>query len=93
MLMSVRTLGIRIDATDILGGIWMTQLALFVLLTRSCHLIGCEGQLSKPSPRLTSEISVENPDLCISHVFESIIKACYKMSPSLPTIKRGQIDV
>jgi hypothetical protein len=70
MLMSVRTLGIRIDATDILGGIWMTQLALFVLLT-----IGCEGQLSKPSPRLTSEISVENPDLCISHVFESIIKA------------------
>jgi|SaaInlV_125m_DNA_1040241.scaffolds.fasta_scaffold04734_5 hypothetical protein len=75
MLMSVRTLGIRIDATDILGGIWMTQLALFVLLTRSCHLIGCEGQLSKPSPRLTSEISVENPDLCISHVFESIIKA------------------
>ena len=75
MLMSVRTLGIRIDATDILGGIWMTQLALFVLLTRSRHLIGCEGQLSKPSPRLTSEISVENPDLCISHVFESIIKA------------------
>ena len=75
MLMSVRTLGIRLDATDILGGIWMTQLALFVLLTRSCHLIGCEGQLSKHSPRLTSEISVENPDLCISHVFESIIKA------------------
>lgn len=74
MLMSVRTLGIRIDATDILGGIWMTQL-IIVLLTRSCQLIGCEGQLSKPSPRLTSEISVENPDLCISHVFESIIKA------------------
>ena len=74
MLMSVRTLGIRLDATDILGGIWMTQL-IIVLLTRSCHLIGCEGQLSKPSPRLTSEISVENPALCISHVFESIIKA------------------
>jgi hypothetical protein len=99
MLMSVRTLGIRIDATDILGGIWMTQL-IIVLLTRSCQLIGCEGQLSKPSPRLTSEISVEILScVCVIDIvnrcqcFCKYNKSCYKMSPSLPTIKRGQIDV
>ena len=72
----------------------MTQLALFVLLTRSCHLIGCEGQLSKPSPRLTAEIRVACAKLVaelpasfresVRHDARLLADMCVRLCPAAP---------